>query len=621
MKEVTREYLDELTKSYHQGHPIVSDEEYDRLLEEYVSKHGEESRPFLRAKQSGDVNSIVGTLPKLFGVTTPIIPNRPVYTEWFRKHDITSNDKIILQPKFDGISVAYDVNQKRFFTRGDYDNGESVDVTELFENRNLDEIFCQGQTAVKFEAIMSTEIFIKSELNKKYKRARDAVSAIITSRDKTRAELITLFPLREYVDNKQQIPKMLVDKSIVIAADDNESIQSFIDDLLNNGAKLFVDNEHFKLSFECDGVVVSKIIEKDYVVSDDVGGNEEVAIKILNMRKQTKLIKVDFQFGKTGRITPVAIVEPIKFDNITVDHITLSNLDRIVNMSLKHNDTVEVMYNIVPYLIDALHDGDIPVQIPQTCPACGSKLDLSTLSIVRCTNPDCKGLKLGSIVRYCQKMKMMGISEGILTKLYDESVISSISDLYKITVDDIKDIEGFGIKSAQNIVNSIKHSSNDVIIHTFLGAFPMEDIGEKMWMLIMVYLYNKHIKFNSFDELISILENIQVKGIGDITRLRMINGLKRNLNQIKECLQYIKFVDYTEIINKGNNNGTITLSGTRDKQLSDYLTNKGYDVNTSISKNTKALVIPDSNFTSSKVTKALQMNIPVYTIEEAYNKF
>ena len=620
MRKVTREYLDDLTRAYHQGHPIVSDEEYDRLLEEYVSENGEESRPFLRAKQSDDVNNIVGTLPKLFGVTTPIIPNRPVYTDWFRKHNITSNDKIILQPKFDGISVAYDINQKRFFTRGDYDNGESVDVTELFENRNLDNIFCDGQTAVKFEAIMSTEVFVKSELNKKYKRARDAVSATITSRDKTKADLITLFPLREYVDNKQQIPKMLVDKSIVIDADDYISIQSFIDDLLNNGAKLSVENHNSSLSFECDGVVVSKIIKNNYVVSDD-SGNEEVAIKILNMRKQTKLIKVDFQFGKTGRITPVAIVEPIKFDNITVDHITLSNLDRVVQMNLKYNDTVEVMYNIVPYLIDSLHDGDIPVQIPQTCPACGSKLDLSTLSIVRCTNPDCKGLKLGSIIRYCQKMKMMGISEGILTKLYDESIISSIPDLYKLTVDDIKDIEGFGIKSAQNIVNSIKRSSNDVMIHTFLGAFPMEDIGEKMWMLLMVYLYSNNIAFNNFDEIISILENIQVKGIGDITRMRMINGLKRNLNQIKECLQYIKFVDYTAIINKGNNNGTITLSGTRDKQLSDYLTNKGYDVNSSITKNTKALVIPDSNFTSSKVAKALQMNIPIYTIEEAYNKF
>ena len=149
----------------------------------------------------------------------------------------------------------------------------------------------------------------------------------------------------------------------------------------------------------------------------------------------------------------------------------------------------------------------------------------------------------------------------------------------------------------------------------------MEDIGEKMWMLLMVYLYSNNIVFNNFDELISILENIQVKGIGDITKFRMINGLKRNLNQIKECLQYIKFVDYTAIINKGNNNGTITLSGTRDKQLSDYLSNKGYDVNSSITKNTKALVIPDSNFTSSKVAKALQMNIPVYTIEEAYDKF
>ena len=624
--EVTREYLDELTKMYHQGKPMISDEEYDRLLEEYVSKHGEENRPFLRVKQSDDVNNIVGTLPKVFGVTTSIIPNRPVYADWLRRIDIAC-DKVIIQPKLDGVSVAYDVKQNRYFTRGDYDNGESVDVTELFKHRNLDKTFCQGQSAVKFEAIMSIENFTNSGLNQKYKRARDAVSATITSRNKEYADLITLFPLREYVDNKQQIPRMLMTNNTSMTfANDTVHIQSFVDTLLNNGAKLIVENCGTKMSYECDGVVVSKIIgynNSNCIVSDNDNNGKEVAIKILNMRKQTRLINVDFQFGKSGRITPVAIVEPINFDNIIVDHITLSNIDRIVSMNLKYNDTVEVMYNIVPYLIDSLHDGDIPIQIPQICPMCGAKLDLSTLSIVRCTNPDCRGLKIGSIIRYCQKMKIMGVSEGILTKLYDESVISSISDLYKLTVDDIKHIDGFGVISGQNIVNSIKQSSNDVMMHTFLGAFPMDDVAEKSWMTIIMHLNTNDIVFNNFDELISILEsNIQIKGIGDITRTRMINGLKRNLNQINKCLPYIKFIDYNKIINKSiGNKGVITFSGIRNKYLAEYLMNKGYEVNTTLTKNTKALVIPDSTFKSSKTTKASQINIPVYTIEEAYAVF
>ena len=116
---VTKEELDKYIKAYSQGTPLIEDSEYDALLDEYLKEHGESARPFTRQKQSSAVNDIVGTLPKVYGVQTPMRENQPVYEEWVNKHQVS--DLVCVQPKFDGTSVAYDVASGRFYTRCDYD--------------------------------------------------------------------------------------------------------------------------------------------------------------------------------------------------------------------------------------------------------------------------------------------------------------------------------------------------------------------------------------------------------------------------------------------------------------------------------------------------------------------
>ena len=443
---ISKKELDEYIEAYSRGEAKISDEEYDVLLEEYLKENGEDKRPFLRQKQSDAVNRIVGTIHKVYGVTEPMRPNQKVYKDWAMNLELPEDTAIIVQPKFDGVSVSVDLMTREFYTRGDYDNGESVNVTELFKDRFTDgslNCFHEIVTAVKFEAIMSHETFNNLGLNNKYKRPRDAVAGIISSRNTELSKCITLIPLREYVDvnNNQYITQYLADNSIKTTLTDYTTIQGFIDDILADGATCVCDGMHYSL----DGVVVDTL-------SDDNSFGNEIAIKILNMVKETKLIDVKYQFGKQGRITPVAVVEPVCFDNVTVTNITLSTLDRIAQMGLKYGDTVRIMYNIVPYLIDSLHDGNYPVRMPTECPICGSKFDLQNLNLIRCTNPDCPGLILGSIIRYCEQMKMFGLSKGMITKLYEYDMISSISDLYKLEPDQLSELPGFKSKLAHKIV-------------------------------------------------------------------------------------------------------------------------------------------------------------------------
>lgn len=614
---ITKDQLDEYIKSYSQGNPMIPDSEYDRLLEEYLKENGENLRPFLRQKQSDVVSSLVGTLPKVFGVVTPMREGQKTYEQWLKTKKIDPKSKIIIQPKFDGCSIAMD-KEMRFFTRGDYDNGESVDVTELFASRTIGQP--ESVDGVKFEGIISKEAFKEYHLDKDYKTPRDAVSGIITSRNTELSPLITLVPLRESLNNSEWVCDRLQDLSIVTAtAGDLNSIQRFVVDKLNDGANVIYEGKHYAI----DGVVVS-------VLNEDHSTYNEIAIKILNDINESKLIKVDFQFGKTGRITPVAIVEPTSFcdGRRTVDHITLSTLERVVDMNLRYGDTVRLMYNIVPYFLDSYHDGTIPIQIPTKCPMCGEPLDMKTLKLVRCTNINCHGLISGSITRYCVHMKMFGISEATVNRLYDEGMISSISDLYELKVSDIMELDGFGEVSARNIINSIEKASNDVPVSRWLGSLPFKDVNSKTWDIVLNSMFgNDELKksngimmyINNEDDSVFINDCLSryIPGVGEATKRAIHEGWMRNLPEMRKIIKHISF-KITTNVSSANSKGRVTFTGVRDENLKRMLIEAGYEINDFSLSKTKYLIVPDERYANNKTMKANSNGIPVMTLIQAY---
>ena len=618
---ITKEELDKYIKAYSEGKPLITDEEYDDLLEEYLKENGEDKRPFLRNKQSDNINNAVGTLTKLYGVTKAMRPDKKIFTDWSKNRD--PKRKIIVQPKFDGCSVAYDRFTEQLFTRGNVDDGESIDVTTLFSSRVRYEMDpknsdCDPDT-IKFEAEISNEVFDKY-LRGKYERPLNAASAGISSRNSELVNYITLIPLRMYRERHAYIPEALKELSLITTMDDVESIEQFIADKLSDGATVVFDN----MTYRIDGVVVSELVPCDRVPGGyEIG--DEAAIKILNNTRNTKIITIDYQYGKTGKITPVGILEPVNFGNLTVDHVSIANLDRVVKLGLKYNDTVRIVHNIVPYLIDTAGDGSVPIPVPQNCPICGAPLNYKTLKTVRCTNPKCSGLRIGMIHRYCEKMKMFGIAKGTLTKLFDSQVLESISDLYTLSVEKMLSVPGIKEKSANNIAKSISEASHNVPLSRWMGALPIKDVSAKTWdtiikakfgndMMTAANIYQAEIMNGNPDSFMMNCIPDYVYGVSVNTYKLIREGLVTYWKDIQETIPYITF----NVLSKLESfKGRVTLTGTRDEQLTNTLVERGYEVD-SFSSKTIALVIPDRSFVSSKVTKANQNQIPVYTIEEAY---
>lgn len=612
---ISEQQLKEYIDAYNMGKPLISDEEYDRLLEEYLAIHGEDKRPYLRQKQSGVINGLVGTLPKVYGVQTPMREGQDTYEKWFNRKGINPNARIIIQPKFDGASIAVD-KSARFFTRGDYQNGESVDVTELFKNHNIDKYLSETVDGVKFEAIMCHENFYGAGIDEigNYLKPLDVVNAIIHSRNVGLSSYITLVPLRKSIGGDEFVCSELQTVSLVTTtADDFDTIQQFIVDKLNDGATVEYGGRHYSI----DGVVVS-------VLGNDNEITHEVAIKILNDINETKLVDVKFQFGKTGKITPVAIVEPVQFcdGKRTVDHITVSTLDRVNALNLRKGDTVRVMYNIVPYLLDSRNDGYERIQLPTHCPKCGAPFEYTTLKTVRCTNSVCRGRKLGSIIRYCEKMKMMGIGESTLNTLFDAGLIKDIDDLYTLKSEQIQTLPGFKQTSADNIIKSIWNNSTNVPVVRWLGALPFLDVDSKKWDILLtsilgndeMYRSNviKHIFTDAPEEFDDLLVQ-GVRGIGTATVKSMNEGFITNKDMFARLIKFITFKVTTDVTNKGK----VCLTGTRDKTLIDHLTKKGYHVSDSLTKDTIYVVRPDPMFESGKTKKAYQLGIKIITLQEA----
>ena len=602
--------IDQLIKSYSLGNSDIDDSLYDKLLEEYLKEHGEENRPFSRQKQSSAINASVGTLPKTYGVIEPMREGQLTYREWKEKKGIPDDALIVVQPKLDGGSVACDVSGDKFIyaTRGDYDNGESEDVTEVFVHHDdvmkkaiekLGKFKC-----MKFESIMPRDIFDRV-FDRKYTRPRDAMAAVLHARRGDLAkDYVHLMPLRILTDQGQKVYMGALDGECVeLDANNYEGIQCFIDNLLDHGAMVESD-AGFK--YECDGVVISVVSRATGLIQD------EVAIKILNMVKETKLLNIEYQMGTSCRVTPVAILEPVKFGDVTVSRVTLSNLNRVSEMNLRYNDTVRIMYNIVPYFMDSKHDGDIIIPMIEKCPVCGHPFDTRFLKVIECTNPNCNARKLGNIIRYCKNMKMMGVAENTINALWDNGLIRDIRDLYKLTKEAICNIDGFKEKSAMNIINSIKKASENIPIERWLGSLPITGVSNKTWKNIMRSSYGTHNRgLNIFLDQIKnacnpeeILSHLQLPyGVGNVTISKIAEGFRLYWDIIRDTIVN-GFVSFENKSEGENSNGIkVALSGTRDPELIKFLESKGYEV-IDYNNSCSILIIPDETFSSSKVIKA-----------------
>jgi DNA ligase (NAD+) len=394
-----------------------------------------------------------------------------------------------------------------------------------------------------------------------------------------------------------------------------------------------------------DGIVVKVNQDKYQKVLGYTGKAPRFAIAFKFPPEQTTTIVQNIQIsvGRFGTLTPVAVLKPVNIAGTTVKHATLHNEDRIKELDVRIGDTViiEKAGDIIPEVVKVikrLRFGKEKVFVmPKKCPVCGSLVKRKKgEAAIYCTNPNCYAKEKNKIIHFVSKkgFNIEGLGEKIIERLLNKGLISDPADLYNLTVGDLKPLERFAEKSADNLIEAIEKSKN-IIFSKFLFALGIKYIGQGACELIYNDLRLKKQLQNSYKlrKIINIMLGYtfddfkNIKGLGEKSALSLLDYFsdKKNIEFLfKLDLANIKifFEKFTKPITAVAHK-TFVLTGELDtltRQMASDKIKKAYGkVSSSVSKNTDFLVAGKNP--GSKYENAKKLGIKILNEKEFLKMF
>lgn len=342
------------------------------------------------------------------------------------------------------------------------------------------------------------------------------------------------------------------------------------------------------------------------------------AYKFPAIEKRAKVLGITLQVGRTGVITPVAELEPIRIEGAKVSRATLHNFDEVAKKDIQINDFVILIRSgdVIPKIIKslpALRDGtQIPCPIPTKCPICQSEL-LVEEKLIKCQNLSCEARVKNSIIHFASKkaLNIDGLGEKIVETLFDTGKIHSIEDLFSLQPKDLKDLEGFKDKKIQNLLNAIA-ATRGVELWRFINALGIEHIGEgaskKLANNFGIEFYQK-----TYEDFIAL------DGFGEEMAASLNEFCRVNIQRLLRLLELISPVCTTQSSAQDSkfSGKTFVITGTLSKAREEYkelLESLGAKVSGSISKKTDFLLCGEN--AGSKLAKAQELGIKIVSEEE-----
>ena len=660
--ENLRYFLLCLDRVYQEGFESpLRDNEYDEIHELYLDNGGEVIRGDMSSGEKAVhvYPNLKGTIRKVHFITEKDrLTNGKVKSQksletWLRNslksiYDaglITADMKNImmgLYTKFDGLSVILEIEDggvKSAITRGDKDTGEGQNKTNLFATTRFDkecEILGVKRFGLKCEALVSKKDFI--EYNRRFGSnklidERSAATAILNQdyASPEQMKFLTLMPLMVEIDGQDYpIPTVdgLYDNPKIKEAFDwvNDMFPAYIlripigsvDNMLDcirdviQELKKDIDKQEYPV----DGIVI-RFLDRPFQShlgrnTDDCVNNWERAYKFPPAQAKTTLVDIEQAIGYLGKVSFIAKVKPVKLKNKTIKSISIGSLDRFKSLDLAIGDEVIVQYDIIPYLtIDSTckRSDNHPIDAIVNCPACGEPLQMAPE--LSCVNSSCPSRIIGKIYNYCSKIGIEDIGPNTIERLVLNGLIHSISDLYGLTVEKLRDMGGFGPVESKNLYKAI-HSVQSVEDYVLLGSLGIPGASRKVFEKVLT-----HIKFNDLIHMTPSKEDVhklaELPGIKSKSARKILTGIEENLDEISALLNHVNIKAASSYKIK------VCFTKVRDKEFEKYLNSINVRVVEALTRDTTLLITGAQQ--STKVDKAHKWGIPVITIEKAYAQF
>ena len=645
MKQL-REYLNQQSYLYYVlDAPVIPDYEYDRLnrrLEELEAAQPEEITPDSPTQRVGD-KILEGF--QTYSHPVPLESLQDVFNdeevaEFCERMDgeLGSATAYSVEPKVDGLSVALEYRDGVFVrgaTRGDGRVGE--DVTENLRTiRSIPMTLPERlpRLIVRGEVYMSRAVF--EELNGLRElrgqplmaNPRNAAAGSLRQLDpKVCAERkldIQVFNLqlaegKEFLSHSETLDYLATQHFKVIP-------HKTITGIGNVQAEIFrINDERMAYPFDIDGAVVkvNSLSDREKLGSTAKFPKWAVAFKYPPEKKPSKVLDIVIQVGRTGVLTPKAVLEPVRLAGTTVTNATLHNQDYIAEKDIRVGDTVlvqkagEIIPEILEVDVSKRPEGAEPFVFPDTCPVCGAPVSRDADgAAIRCTGAECPAQLLRNLTHFASRdaMDIEGLGPAVVQQLVDSGLVRNAADLYSLHAADVAKLDRMGEKSAENLIRAIENSkANDLA--KLLYGLGIRQVGAKAAQVLSAH-------FGSLDALAAATEEelTAVGDVGPITARYVVEYLAAD--QSKDLIRRLReagvnlestaqpvgdrFTGLTFVL-------TGELSAYSRKEAGEKLEALGAKVSGSVSKKTSCVVAGEA--AGSKLRKAQELGVPV--IDEA----
>ncbi len=652
--EYLRSVIEHNSRLYYvQDAPEISDYEYDALfreLQELEEKFPELDSPTSPTKRVG--GRALDKFEKFthrvrMGSLTDVFSEEEL-CDFLRKTDavLGQGTEYSVEPKIDGLSVSLTYENGVFVsgaTRGDGEVGE--DVTENLKTVRSIPLTLKEKLpylCVRGEVYMPRQVF--DALNEK--REAEGMSLFANPRNAAAGSLRQLDPkvaasrkLEIFVFNLQEGSLYSDGRSCKTHSESLNRLSELGFTVLPEQRTLISENipERVRelgemrpeLAFDMDGAVIKlNDLESRTIIGEGSATPKwAVAYKYPPEEKVTTLLSISIQVGRTGVLTPIANLEPVKLAGSTVSRATLHNGNFIKEKDIRVGDKVVIRKagEIIPEIVESIksqRDEDAPeFDMPNICPSCGQPVIRDTAgdgTAIRCINDSCPAQNMRGIVHFASKgaMNIDGLGPQVVELLVSNGKIADAADLYTLKVEDIEGLERMGKKSAENLVSAIEKSKT-AGLERLLYALGIRQIGEIAAEVIAAKMQTmdsiiaaEHEDFASIPDIGEITASAIVEFFKDEKVLRLCEKLRAaglSFNAIKEKKSDI-FQGMTFVLT-----GTLPTM-TRD-QASELIKERGGKVSGSVSKKTSYLLAGEE--AGSKLTKAKELGISIID-EEAF---
>ena len=628
---------------YVYDNPIASDEEYDklsRLCLAYEQENPQLSHPNSPNKRIGgfvlDGFEKASHLSRMWSQED--VFNTKELEDWIKRAEkINTNLEFYCEPKFDGASLNLIYEKgllKQAITRGDGSVGEDVtnnvktihSIPLEIKEKSLLEI--RGEIVIKkadFEKINELRAKNNEQL---FANPRNAAAGSIRQLDPSitakRKLFFNVWGVGEHsLDFSKNSDMMEYIYSLGFAHPPMTSVSNGVKGIENLYHKIIESRNSIEMML--DGMVI-KI--NDLETQAELGHTVKFprfscAYKFPAVEKTTKVLNIIQQVGRTGVITPVAVVEPTLIEGSTVERASLHNYDEIARLDLRINDEVIIIKSgdIIPKITKVFTDrrdgSQVEISRPKNCPECSSEL-LDEGTLIKCQNLDCPSIVINSIIYFASKncLNIDGLGNKIVETLVKEKKIYDILDLYSLKYEDLQNLEGFKEKKINNLLNAIEKSKGSPL-NRVINGLGIEHIGEVASKQICLE-FGLDVLTIDYDSLVAL------DGIGEQMANSFCKFMKINQEIVEKLLAAVNpsveiKVEVEENIFKGK---TMVLTGTMSVSRGDIkkkLEALGAKISSSVSKKTDYVVYGED--AGSKYDKAIELKVAVLTEDEMNSMF